>query len=189
MRNGRQQACRIIPIHPRRYDVVALFHVTHVASARDYDSSRFVAQKRWGPRSLARSNRAAHRMNLGVAHAAGKEFYQNLVGSRIRKLNFIDHQRLVGFYKNRRSTFNAHLFYILFVANSFNASCVVLIGNQIFSRRCYARRLYPGANGVKLLQAPNQGESHLARSVQPDLTTENTLTRYGLLKYVVLTLP
>jgi hypothetical protein len=45
-----------------------------------------------------------------MANAAGKKLDQHLIWSRIRKLDFIDDQWLVGFYQNRRPALCAHAF-------------------------------------------------------------------------------
>jgi hypothetical protein len=49
-------------------------------------------------------------VNLRMANAAGKKLDQHLVRRRIRKLDFIDDQGLVGFEQNCRPALCAHAF-------------------------------------------------------------------------------
>src|SRR5712692_2799342 len=112
MRNERQRRVGIIPIDPRRYDVVAFFHMAYVTSSRDHHSRCFMTQER--REAVTRPSRPAHSMNLRMTDAAGKELYQNLVRRWIRKLNFIHDQWLVRFHQDCRTTFYAHRSLLLF---------------------------------------------------------------------------
>src|SRR3990167_9392374 len=58
--------------------------------------------------AMTGSRRPAHRVDLRVTDAAGKELYQNLIRRRNRKINFIHNQGLIGFYENCRPTLDAH---------------------------------------------------------------------------------
>src|SRR3990167_283764 len=58
--------------------------------------------------AMTGSRRPAHRVDLRVTDAAGKELYQNLIRRRIRKINFIHNQGLIGFYEDCRPTLDAH---------------------------------------------------------------------------------
>jgi hypothetical protein len=66
-----------------------------------------MTQQRW--KALAGPSRPAHRVDLRVANAAGKELDQNLVGRRVRQLDLIHDQRLIRFHQDCRPTFGAHV--------------------------------------------------------------------------------
>ena len=57
---------------------------------------------------MTRSCWPLHGVKLRVTNATGEELDEYLVRRRIGKLNFVHHQRLFWFNKNRRPTFCGH---------------------------------------------------------------------------------
>jgi hypothetical protein len=81
-------AFRAVAIDPGGDHMIALFDVIYIASFGDNDTGRLVTEQL--RQSVPRARRPLHRMKLRMAHAAGKQFHQDLIGTRIGKLDFID---------------------------------------------------------------------------------------------------